>query len=48
MSLGTITARIDLETIAPELYLVMVEGDNIPWQPLAMLDTSVAESDTDA
>ena len=46
MDLGTITARIDLETIAPELYMVTVEGDNISWQPLAML--SVTESDTDA
>ena len=48
MSVGTIKARIDLEPIAPELYMVTVEGDHIPWQPLAMLDTSVTESDTDA
>ena len=48
MDIGTITARIDLETIAPMLYLVIVEGDHIPRQPLAMLDTSVTESDTDA
>ena len=46
-SLGTIVARIDLETIAPSVYLIAVEGEHTHWQPLGIADMRV-ESDTDA